>query len=175
DLILLSNIDQGNLNTVRQSIDFEMDIRDSVSRRLERYAAKGLEFTLDMSTQGKVYAPRREFTHALAHLMDNAFKFTSEHGRVHLRVSPEDNGGVTLDVWDDGPGIPPNLREKVFERFYQLSQGDTREFEGMGVGLTIARAVFQSLKGELRILESTIGCHMQAVVPNRLPGDVTYG
>ena len=175
DLILLSNIDQGNLNTVRQSIDFEMDIRDSVSRRLERYAAKGLEFTLDMSTQGKVYAPRREFTHALAHLMDNAFKFTSEHGRVHLRVSPEDNGGVTLDVWDDGPGIPPNLREKVFERFYQLSQGDTREFEGMGVGLTIARAVFQSLKGELRILESTVGCHMQAVVPNRLPGDVTYG
>ena len=175
DLILLSNIDQGNLNTVRQSIDFEMDIRDSVSRRLERYAAKGLEFTLDMSTQGKVYAPRREFTHALAHLMDNAFKFTSEHGRVHLRVSPEDNGGVTLDVWDDGPGISPNLREKVFERFYQLSQGDTREFEGMGVGLTIARAVFQSLKGELRILESTIGCHMQAVVPNRLPGDVTYG
>jgi len=175
DLILLSNIDQGNLNTVRQAIDLNLDIRDSVSRRLERYAAKYLEFTLDISTQDKVYAPRREFTHALAHLVDNAFKFTSGHGKVHLRVSPKDNGGVTLDVWDDGPGIPSHLREKVFERFYQLSQGDTREFEGMGVGLTIARAVFQSLKGEIRIFESQKGCHVQAVLPNLLPGDITYG
>jgi signal transduction histidine kinase len=175
DLILLSNIDQGNLNTVRQLIDPNMDIRDSVNRRLERYTSKNLEFTLDMSTENKVYAPRREFTHALVHLMDNAFKFTSERGKVHLRVYPEGNGGVTLDVWDDGPGIPPHLHEKVFERFYQSSQGDTREFEGMGVGLAIARAVFQSLKGELRILESSKGCHVRAVLPNLLPGDVTYG
>jgi two-component system, sensor histidine kinase and response regulator len=175
DLILLSNIDQGNLNTVRQLIDPNMDIRDSVSRRLERYAAKNLEFTLDMSTEDKMYAPRREFTHALVHLVDNAFKFTSEQGKVHLRVSPEGNGGVTLDVWDDGPGIPSHLREKVFERFYQSSQGDTREFEGMGVGLAIARAVFQSLKGELKILESSKGCHVRAVLPNLLPGDVIYG
>jgi two-component system sensor histidine kinase/response regulator len=175
DLILLSNIDQGNLNTVRQSIDLNMDIRDSVSRRLERYAAKCLEFTLDISTQDKVYAPRREFTHALVHLVDNAFKFTSEHGKVHLHICPQDNGGVTLDVWDDGPGIPSHLREKVFERFHQLSQGDTREFDGMGVGLTIARAVFQSLKGDVKILESSKGCHVQAVLPNLLPGDITYG
>jgi signal transduction histidine kinase len=175
DLILLSNIDQGNLNTVRQPIDLNMDIRDSVSRRLERYTAKCLEFTLDISTQGKVYAPRREFTHALSHLVDNAFKFTSEHGRVHLHVSPQDNGGVTLDVWDDGPGIPAHLHEKVFDRFYQLSQGDTREFDGMGVGLTIARTVFQHLKGSVKILESARGCHVQAVLPNLLPGEATYG
>jgi two-component system, sensor histidine kinase and response regulator len=175
DLILLSNIDQGNLNTVRQPIDLNLDIRDSVSRRLERYAAKYLEFTLDISTHDKVYAPRREFTQALVHLVDNAFKFTSEHGKVHLLISPGNNGGVTLDVWDDGPGIPPHLHEKVFERFYQLSQGDTREFEGMGVGLTIARAIFQSLEGEIRILESPRGCHVHAVIPNLLPGEVTYG
>jgi len=80
-------------------------------------------------TQGRIAAPRREFTHALVHLVDNAFKFTPEHGKVHLRISPKDNESVVLDVWDDGPGIPSHLREKVFERFYQISQGDTREFE----------------------------------------------
>jgi signal transduction histidine kinase len=175
DLILLSNIDQGNLNTVRQSIDLDRDIRASVRKREERYVTKGLEFTLEISTQGRVYAPRREFTHALIHLVDNAFKFTPEHGTVRLRVSPEDNGGAAVDVWDNGPGIPSHLCEKVFERFYQISQGDTREFEGMGVGLTIVRAVFQALKGEVRILEASKGCHVQAVLPNLLPGDVTYG
>lgn len=175
DLILLSNIDQGNLNTIRQPVDLDMDIRASVSRRLERYAAKGLDVTLDIPAQGRIAAPRREFTHALVHLVDNAFKFAPEHGKVLLRLSPEDRGGVTLDVLDDGSGIPSHLREKVFERFHQISQGDTREFEGMGVGLTIARAVFQSLKGEVRILESSKGCHVQAILPNLLPGDVTYG
>jgi hypothetical protein len=45
----------------------------------------------------------------------------------------------------------------------------------MGVGLTIARAIFQNLKGDVRVLESSKGCHVQAVLPNLLPGDVTYG
>ncbi|MCJ7434534.1 MAG: hybrid sensor histidine kinase/response regulator [Anaerolineales bacterium] len=166
DLILLSNIDQGGLNTIRQPIDLDADIRASVSRRLERYAAKSLDFTLDIPAQGKVAAPRREFNHVLVHLIDNACKFTSGHGKVHMGVTPTGNGGVVLDVWDDGPGIPSHLREKVFERFYQISQGDTREFEGLGVGLTIARAVFQGLKGEVRILESLKGCHVQAVLPD---------
>ena len=175
DLILLSNIDQGNLNSIRQPVDFNTDIRATITRRLERYTAKNLDFTFDLPSQGKLPAPRREFLHALAHLLDNAFKFTSEHGKVHLRLSAEDDGSAILDVWDDGPGIPPDLREKVFERFYQISQGDTREFEGMGVGLTIARAVFQNMKGDVKILESSKGCHVQAILPKRQPGDMIYG
>ena len=82
---------------------------------------------------------------------------------------------MILDVFDNGPGIPIRLREKVFERFYQISQGDAREFEGMGVGLSIARAVFRSLRGDVNILDSTRGCHIQAVLPDLQPGDVTYG
>lgn len=175
DLIVLSNIDQGNLNIIRQPIDLDMDIRPALNARLERYAAKNLDFTLEVSTHGKIFAPRREFIHALMHLVDNAFKFTSTHGKVHLRIAPKDNGGVVLDVWDDGPGIPSHLHEKVFERFHQISQGDSREFEGLGVGLTIARAVFQNLKGEVRILEFSKGCHAQAVLPDLLPAEVTYG
>lgn len=175
DLILLSNIDQGNLNTIRQPIDMEMDVASIVKRRLDRYDEKGLDFTMDISSSGKISAPRREFTHALVHLVDNAFKFTSKNGKVHLRITPTGNGGATLDVFDNGPGIPSRLHEKVFERFYQISQGDAREFEGMGVGLSIARAVFRSLRGEVKILESLRGCHIQAHLPDPQPGDVTYG
>ena len=175
DLILLSNIDQGNLNTIRQPIDVEMDIHAPVNRRLERYCDKGLDFTMDIQVNEKIAAPRREFTHALGHLVDNACKFNSSHGKVHLRMVSQGNGGVVLDVFDNGPGIPTRLREKVFERFYQISQGDAREFEGMGVGLSIARAVFRSLRGDVNILDSTRGCHIQATLPDLQPGDVTYG
>ncbi len=175
DLILLSNIDQGNLNTIRQPIDVEMDIHVPINRRLERYCDKGLDFTMDIQVNGKIAAPRREFTHALGHLVDNACKFNSSHGKAHLRIVSQENGGVILDVFDNGPGIPIRLREKVFERFYQISQGDAREFEGMGVGLSIARAVFRSLRGDVNILDSTRGCHIQAILPDLQPGDVTYG
>ena len=175
DLIILSNIDQGNLNTIRQSIDLNMDLLAAVNRRLERYADKNLDFTTDIQAQGKIAAPRREFIHALSHLVDNAFKFTPRGGKAHLRVSANGNGGVVLDIFDNGSGIPSHLHEKVFERFYQISQGDAREFEGMGVGLTIARFVFQSLKGDVKIVESPKGCHVQAVLPDLQPGDVIYG
>jgi signal transduction histidine kinase len=175
DLVILSNIDQGNLNSIRQPIDPNLDIRAAVTRRLARYADKGLDFTMDIQGHGKIFAPRREFTHALVHLVDNAFKFTSRNGKVYLRVSVTGNGGAILDVFDNGSGIPSHLREKVFERFYQTSQGDARKFEGMGVGLSLARAVFQHIKGDVRIMESSRGCHVQAVLPDLHPGDVTYG
>jgi two-component system sensor histidine kinase/response regulator len=175
DLILLSNIDHGNLNTIRQPIDVDMHILAPVRKRLERYKSRELELLTDISEQGKITAPRREFTHAIVHLMDNAFKFSFERGQVRLTVQPGSNGAVNILIQDDGPGIPPELREKVFERFYQVSQGDRREYEGLGVGLTLARSVFQMLNGDIQLLDSPKGCWVSAVIPDHGPEDIVYG
>jgi len=175
DLILLSNIDHGNLNTIRQPIDVNMHILAPVRKRLDRYKSKELEFVTDISEQGGITAPRREFIHALVHLIDNAFKFSFEKGQVRLTVQPGSDGGVNILVHDEGPGISPELREKVFERFYQASQGDRREYEGLGVGLTIARAVFRSLNGNIQILDSPKGSRVHAFIPDHGPEDIIYG
>ena len=175
DLILLSNIDHGNLNTIRQPIDVDVHILAPVRKRLERYRAKELEFLTEISQEGKITAPRREFIHAVVHLMDNAFKFSFEKGQVSLSVWPGSNGGVNISIQDEGPGISPELREKAFERFYQASQGDSREYEGLGVGLNIARAVFQSLRGNVEILDSPKGVHVRAFIPDQGPQDIVYG
>ena len=175
DLILLSNIDHGNLNTIRQPIDVDVHILAPVRKRLERYKVKELELLTKISEQGKITAPRREFIHAVVHLMDNAFKFSFEKGQVSLSVQPGSNGGVDILIQDEGPGILPELREKVFERFYQTSQGDSREYEGLGVGLTIARAVFQSLRGNVEILDSPKGGRVRAFIPDHGPQDIVYG
>jgi len=175
DLIVLSNIDHGNLNTIRQTIDVDLHILAPVRKRLERYRTKELEFITDISQEGKITAPRREFIHAVVHLMDNAFKFSFDKGQVSLNVRPGSNGGVDIMVQDEGPGISTELREKIFERFYQASQGDSREYEGLGVGLNIARAVFQSLKGNVEVLDSPKGCRVHAFIPDSAPEDIVYG
>jgi signal transduction histidine kinase len=165
DLILLSSIDQGNLNSIRQPVDINVHLLNPIRNRLERYTSKELEFVPDFAIHAEVSAPRREFTHSVMHLVDNALKFSPEKGKIIMTMKSIKDG-LSISVQDDGPGVPPELREKVFERFYQVSGGDSRKYEGLGVGLTIARAVFESNGGFVKIADSTQGCCVQALFPN---------
>jgi two-component system, sensor histidine kinase and response regulator len=175
DFILLTSIDHDNLNRIRQTIDVNNHILMPVRKRMERYQSKELEFTQSVTVLGNIAAPRLEFTHAVVHLVDNAFKFTPCQGRVHLAIETGVDGGAIITVSDNGQGIPPELRSKVFERNYQISQGDNRSYEGFGVGLCIARAVFESFGGSVTILDTPTGCSVQAVLPDLRPDDVFYG
>ena len=174
DFILLTNIDYGNLNVIRQSVDIENHILLPVEKRLDRYKDKFLEFTFETSGPGTITAPRREFIHAVVHLVDNAFKFSPVAGKVRLQVESLSDGGAIITVENEGEMVPSELREKAFERFYQVSQGDNREYEGLGVGLFIARQVFRSMGGEVVFLDSANGSRVQANLPDRRPEDLLY-
>jgi two-component system, sensor histidine kinase and response regulator len=175
DFILLTNLDHGDLNTVRQPIDVETHILVPARRRLQRYQDKQLKFVTHVSLLGPISAPRKEFTHIILHLLDNAFKFSPPGGTVELAITSDAAGNTTLGVSDEGPGIPADLREKVFERYYQGSQGNTREFEGLGVGLAIGRAVMEKLGGSLRILDAPGGCRVGLYLPAPAAGEPAYG
>jgi signal transduction histidine kinase len=175
DFILLTNIDHGNLNRIRQQVDVRDHILIPIQKRLERYQEKGLEFVYEVNGHGEIAAPRREFTHAVVHLLDNAFKFCSPGGVVKLIVDKDSHGGAVITVENDGSSIPVELREKVFERYYQGSQGDSREHEGLGVGLFLARTIFQSLGGDVSIQDKQGMCRVQAVLPSVGPEDICYG
>ncbi len=175
DIIILSNIDQGNLNAVRQPIDINEHILKPVRKRLGRYKDQEIDFVDHVVEGGDVKAPRKEFMQSVLHLVDNAFKFSPRYGKVELDIHTGPNGGIRIAVSDQGPGIPVDQREKVFEKFYQISQGDTRKYEGLGVGLTIARATFRSLGGDARIADSPHGCLILAELPDIRPDDIVYG
>jgi two-component system sensor histidine kinase/response regulator len=175
DFVLLTNIDHGDLNRIRQRIDIDNHILLPIQKRLARYKTKELEFIHEIKGHGEIVAPRREFTHVVVHLLDNAFKFSPDKGQVRLTVEIDTDGGALILVEDQGPGISPEFKEKVFERYYQVSQGDSREYEGLGVGLFIARAVFSSLGGSVAVLDDSNGCRVQAILPNVRPEDILYG
>ncbi|MBC7877810.1 MAG: response regulator [Anaerolineales bacterium] len=175
DIIVLSNIDLGNLNTVRQSININDHIIGPVYKCLERYKNKELSFTHQIVESGDIKAPRRELTQSIVHLVDNAFKFSPKNEKVHLDIYTSPNGGIKVAVSDEGQGIPLEEREKVFEKFYQISQGDSRKYDGLGVGLTVARAIFRSQGGDVRIIDSANGCLVLAELPDVRPEDIVYG
>ena len=175
DFILLTNIDHGDLNRIRQPIDIDSHILLPIQKRIARYKSKELDFVYEINGEGEIKAPRREFIHTVVHLVDNAFKFSPDQGKVKFTLEIDTNGGAIILVENEGPGIPADLHEKAFERYYQISQGDSREQEGLGVGLFIAQAVFSSLGGSVTILDSSSGCRVQAVLPNVRPADISYG
>ncbi|MFC7326138.1 ATP-binding protein [Marinactinospora rubrisoli] len=81
-------------------------------------------------------------------LLENAFKYSPDGGAVTLRAGVEDTG-VVVTVEDEGIGIPPEDRERVFDRFVQGERGDRRRFGGIGLGLYIVRRLARAQGGEV--------------------------
>ena len=175
DFTLLTDLDSGGLNRMRQRVDLNHHVLTPLQKRLERYTDKHLSFTYEVRGEGEIKAPRRELTHALVHLLDNAFKFSPDNGRVRFLIEMDTDGGAGFDVKDEGPGLSADAREHAFERYYQGSRGDTRERGGLGVGLFLAHALFNGLGGNVLILEGDGGCHVRATLPNLGPEDISYG
>ncbi len=84
----------------------------------------------------------------LKNLLTNAIKFSPENGLVEVVASRVD-GDLRVEVRDQGPGIPREFREKVFERFFQVDPSETRSQDGTGLGLNIAQAIIERLGGKI--------------------------
>ena len=87
---------------------------------------------------------------ALRNIIENALIYTPEGSAVEVVVGP----GPQIVVTDDGPGIAPAIREKVFERFWRAHTGDGR---GSGLGLAIAREILTAHRGRIEISEGVSG------------------
>ncbi|NGP89653.1 hybrid sensor histidine kinase/response regulator transcription factor [Fodinibius halophilus] len=102
-----------------------------------------------------IYFDNQKIQKALSNLLSNALKFTSENGRVSVKVI-ESNTEVTIKVSDTGIGIDEEEVSHIFDRFYQVDSTSTRKNEGTGVGLAFAKELVHLHKGTLTV-ESTLG------------------
>ncbi|WP_226017486.1 ATP-binding protein [Novosphingobium sp. FKTRR1] len=94
----------------------------------------------------------------LDNLLDNAVSFSPPGGAVDVAVHGE-GGRVWLTVSDEGPGIPPNQRERVFERFHSVRPADEAFGDHSGLGLAIARTIAEAHDGSLTIADRADGAH----------------
>ncbi len=112
------------------------------------------------------FLDRHLIERVLTHLVSNAVKFTEEGGAtVHVREAEDE---IEIVVDDTGIGIAPEAQPRVFDEFYQASDGNDRTHEGNGIGLTIAKRMVEQMGGTID-LESTPGEGTRATV--QLPTD----
>jgi signal transduction histidine kinase len=95
-----------------------------------------------------VLADPARLTQVLANLLSNAIKFSPAEAEVAVAVE-DANDNVRISVRDHGPGIPPDYKERIFEKFVQVDAADNRQSTGTGLGLSIARQIVGRLGGEI--------------------------
>ena len=156
DLLLLSTLDSGGLRLNRQPVAFRTTVQDAIDDLQVRALAR--DVTLVNSVPGSLVAvaDSDRMRQVISNLLDNAIKYGRAGGRaaVEGRVLP--NGRIEVKVVDDGPGIPEDSQERIFERFYRVDKARSREQGGTGLGLAIVKHVVQAHGGDVR-LESVPG------------------
>jgi len=162
DLIWLNEFDIGRFSTFGEHIDLKLSFTLPIKELLEIWKSKNLNVNIHVDDGVVIFAPAHSFTQAVIHLVDNACKFGPIGASIDINLKSNGLGGCILTIQDEGPGIPPALREQVFERFYQIpSEDELPQNHGQGLGLYLARTFSRTQGGDVKILDSNSGCKIQ--------------
>lgn len=144
ELLDLSRVDAGVVQLDRSYFEAGPMLASVVAEA----SVSGAGFSMDVAP-GKVFADRGRLHQVVWNLLDNAARHGPQGGQVFLTGRPTEDGGFVIEVRDEGPGIAPADRERVFERF---TRGE-RAGGGTGLGLAIARWVVDLHGGDIRAVE----------------------
>jgi two-component system OmpR family sensor kinase len=145
DLLLLARADEGELlrPAALQVRPFIVELFDALTLTADR------RFELGVVPDGVLRADEDRLAQVVRNLARNAVEHTEPGGIVRLTVAAHPRGWLELAIEDDGPGIPPAQRERVFDRFHRLDSSRVRGRGGAGLGLAIARAIVEAHGGRI--------------------------
>ena len=153
DVLDLSKVEAGKLDLQLSHIDLRSLVESSSAIVRERAAGRSQEFLVVPPPEDVIFeADERKVKQIVYNLLSNAVKFTPENGRVTFSAHREKHE-VIFAVEDTGPGVAEELRERIFEEFFQISDNQ----EGTGLGLALSKRLVE-LHGGRIWLESQVGC-----------------
>lgn len=160
-LLRISRIESGGYNRNFSEIDLHALVADAIEFYEALAMDKQQQIDLDMATGITVYGDRDLLFQAIANLLDNAIKYTGESGCIGVRLRAFEE--AVISVWDEGPGISEEERNKVVERFYRVDK--TRGLPGNGLGLSMVKAVCEMHNGELQLRDNQPGLRADIRLP----------
>lgn len=173
EILEMAQLEEGRINLNRQITDVRQLV-DGVARTLRLMVLdRAQTLCLDLPEEPcEVELDRHRIQQVVTNLVTNACKYTPEGGAIRVRVVPAPET-VAVEVRDDGPGIPADKMERVFEKFYRLPDSTVRA-KGTGLGLAIARSLVESHGGGIGVSSepgegSTFWFRLPRVQPVRIP------
>jgi signal transduction histidine kinase len=166
DLLGLARAEAGVTPLRRGRVEVASLILDVV-REVEA-VHPGPRIVADVRQGLTVEADPSRLRQVIVNLVDNAARHAPDGGRVDVRCWVDGSGGTVLEVADDGPGIPPEERHAVFERFRRPAasqDGRGAPSGGTGLGLAIARWAVALHGGRIAVVPSAAGCRMRVELP----------
>lgn len=165
-LLLLARADERGLRPRREDVDL-----DEVAQAEQRRPSVGIALRVD-AVPVRVVGDRARLAQVVRNLVDNACR----HARSTVVVTVRRDGArAALDVGDDGPGVPPGERLRVFQRFVRLDDARARADGGAGLGLAIVAEVVAAHGGTVDVVDGPLGGALFRVrlpLPDQLPDEV---
>jgi PAS domain S-box-containing protein len=171
DLLDVSKLDAGKMGVRYAEADLAQLVR-LVAGHFEALASqRDVTYQVDVPERLVAQVDPDKLERVVLNLLSNAFKFVPDGGRVRVSLQPTEAGRALLHVQDSGPGVRPELRGVIFERFRQGEGSSTRKFGGTGLGLAIAKDFVSLHGGTLTVTDAPGGGALFLVeVPLLAPG-----
>ncbi len=154
DLLLLARSDSGKLELAMETGDFRPHAEKTLQSMAALAASKEISMQLRAPKKVMVRADFGKLNQVLYILLDNAIKYTPENGEVKIGlavVNAEKRPVLHMSVEDSGPGIAPEDRERIFDRFYRADKSRSRDQGGHGLGLAIAKWIVEAHRGRISV------------------------
>jgi two-component system phosphate regulon sensor histidine kinase PhoR len=156
DLLELSRLESNEFKLKRDKVDLALVASLVMALFRERAERKGIALVTDIPAGAPaIETDQRALEQVLANLIDNAVKYCPQGSSVTLRAANGD-GMVKLTVEDTGPGISEAHLPRLFERFYRVDAGRSRDVGGTGLGLSIVKHMVEAMGGDVTV-RSTVG------------------
>lgn len=153
-LLSLGQAEAGSLKIRKKPLDLAQLLEDVIELYGPLSEDKGQTFESDIAEKIEIEGDRQLLAQALSNLLDNAVKYVPEGGKIMLTAEFKDEKAVVrLD--DSGPGIPQEMRRKVFDRFVRVDP--SRTLPGSGLGLSLVKAFIELHQGNITLTDSKLG------------------
>ena len=154
-LMEIARTESGKAGIAMEPVSLRALVADMVELYAPLAKEKGLAMEAALDEAGAVAGHGQFLSQLVANLLDNALAYTPEGGKIAIALAQEPTGAARLRVEDSGPGIPPEERERVLQRFVRLDT--SRPSGGSGLGLSLVAGVASLHRAQLALDESPLG------------------
>ncbi len=146
DLLDLSRLESEGYQAEKVTLQLHGVLQNTVRSLKDLIESREHELTVGIPDDLAVMADPQGVEQIFLNLLDNAIKYTPEGGKIIIRADRRD-GEIRIEVINNGPGIESRHRDRIFERFYRIDEGRSRETGGTGLGLSIVRHLAEAMGG----------------------------